>query len=94
MGFLKKFFRNVFHDGAPALASSSFEDVSEVDLETHLGVERYGDFTLTGAVRPSYDLKIVPTLTMGDGEESPAILGAIIKSALRCEGWRDRPRPN
>jgi hypothetical protein len=60
MGFLKKFFRNVFHEGAPALATSSFEEVPEVDLEEHLGVEKYGDFTLTGAVRPSYDLKIVP----------------------------------
>jgi hypothetical protein len=61
MGFLKKFFRNVFRDGAPTEFSSSFEELSEEELEAHLGVSRYGKFTLTGAVRPSYDLQVVPT---------------------------------
>lgn len=61
MGFLKKFFRSVFHEGAPtAPLSSSFERLSEEELETHLGVERYGNFRLTDAVRPSYDLKVMP----------------------------------
>jgi len=61
MGFLKKFFRNVFRDGAPTEYSSSFEELSEEELEAHLRVARYGSFTLTGAVRPSYDLQVVPT---------------------------------
>ncbi len=62
MGFLKKFFRSVFHEGAPtAPLSSSFEKLSEEELETHLGVARYGNFRLTDAVRPSYDLKVTPT---------------------------------
>lgn len=60
MGFLKKFFRNVFRDGAPPHSDSSFERLSEEELEAHLGVSRYGDFTLTGAIRPSYDLQVVP----------------------------------
>ena len=60
MGFLKKFFRNVFHEGAPALTSSSFERLSEEELETHLNVARYGNFMLTDAIRPSYDLKVKP----------------------------------
>lgn len=61
MGFLKKFFRSVFHEGAPtAVHDSSFEHLSEEELETHLGVNRYGKFMLTEAVRPSYDLKVVP----------------------------------
>lgn len=61
MGFLKRFFRNVFHEaGAPTTNHSSFEHLSEEELETHLGVARYGDFTLTDAVRPSYDLKVMP----------------------------------
>lgn len=60
MGFLKKFFRNVFHEGAPALTSSSFERLSEDELETHLNVARYGNFMLTDAIRPSYDLKVKP----------------------------------
>ncbi len=62
MGFLKRFFRNVFHEGAtPAVKNSSFENVSEEQLEAHLSVDRYGDFLLSQAVRPSYDLKVVPT---------------------------------
>ena len=61
MGFLKRFFRNVFRDGAPTVHASSFEHLSEQDLETHLAVARYGDFTLTDAIRPSYDLQVVPS---------------------------------
>lgn len=60
MGFLKRFFRNVFRDGTPTLSTSSFERLSEEELEAHLGVTRYGNFTLTDAVRPSYDLQVVP----------------------------------
>src|SRR5690348_10963737 len=61
MGFLKKFFRNVFRDGvAPTGTASSFERLSEEELEAHLGVVRYGSFTLTDAIRPSYDLQVVP----------------------------------
>jgi hypothetical protein len=61
MGFLKKFFRGVFHEGGqPAETHSSFESLSEEQLETHLGVRRYGRFMLTDAIRPSFDLKVVP----------------------------------
>ena len=61
MGFLKKFFRNVFHDDAPAQTTSSFEHLTEEELESHLGVRRYGSFLLTDAVRPSYDLQVIPS---------------------------------
>jgi hypothetical protein len=60
MGFLKKFFRNVFREGAAPVGASSFERLSEEELEAHLGVARYGNFLLTEAVRPSYDLQVVP----------------------------------
>lgn len=60
MGFLKRFFRNVFREGTAPVGTSSFERLSEDELETHLGVARYGQFTLTDAVRPSYDLQVVP----------------------------------
>ena len=60
MGFLKKFFRNVFRDGSVPVGTSSFERLSEDELEAHLGVSRYGDFLLTDAIRPSYDLQVVP----------------------------------
>ena len=61
MGFLKKFFRNVFREGTMPVGTSSFERLSEEELEAHLGVARYGNFRLTDAVRPSYDLQVVPT---------------------------------
>jgi len=35
-------------------------ELSEDQLEAHLGVARYGNFMLTDAVRPSYDLQVVP----------------------------------
>src|SRR3954452_24836313 len=61
MGFLEQFFRGVFHEGAQAAEkNSSFERLSEDELEGHLGVQRYGRFALTDAIRPSYDLKVVP----------------------------------
>ncbi len=60
MGFLKKFFSNVFEEESAPSAHSSFERLSNDELEAHLGVARYGDFTLTDAVRPSYDLKVTP----------------------------------
>jgi len=62
MGFLKQFFTNVFHeDHVAPQAASSFSQLSESELESHLGVNRYGSFVLTDAVRPSYDLEVVPS---------------------------------
>jgi len=61
MGFLKRFFKNVFHEGAPtSMAESSFEHLSEEELEAHLGITKYDNFELTDAVRPSYDVKVKP----------------------------------
>jgi hypothetical protein len=61
MGFLKRFFMNVLHeDDAPTDHRSSFDALTEDELETHLSVASYGDFTLTDAVRPSYDLQVTP----------------------------------
>ena len=60
MEFLKNFFTNVFDESTMTETTSSFERLSEEELETHLGVKKYGMFTLTDAVRPSYDLKVTP----------------------------------
>ncbi|TWT43418.1 hypothetical protein [Botrimarina hoheduenensis] len=63
MGFLKSFFTNVFDEEQQSVADrmvSSFDALSEEELESHLGVSRYGEFELTDAVRPSYSLDIVP----------------------------------
>jgi len=66
MGYLKDFFTNVLREEELAAVSSSepttssFENVSPDELEAHLRVTQYGKFTLSDAVRPSYDLKVVP----------------------------------
>ncbi len=60
MGFLKRFLKTSARDGELAQAHSSFDNVSEQELEAHMNIARYGDFTLTDAIRPSYDLEVVP----------------------------------
>jgi len=61
MSFLKRFFRNVQAEGSlPVDQRSSFEHLTDEELEAHLGVSTYGNFQLTEAVRPSYDLQVVP----------------------------------
>jgi hypothetical protein len=62
MGFLKRFFLNVLHEGQDPWQNngSSFDRLSDEDLEAHLGVSQYGDFRLTDAVRPSYDVQVKP----------------------------------
>lgn len=61
MGFLQRFFQNALREGSATIGSSSFAHLSEEELEAHLGVARYGDFVLTEAVRPSYNLQVVPS---------------------------------
>ena len=61
MGFLQRFFTNVFRDETSDNHMSSFDQLSEDELEAHLSVMRYGNFSLTDAVRPSYDLQVVPS---------------------------------
>jgi hypothetical protein len=90
MGFLKKIFRNVFRDGMPQHTASSFEHLTDEELEAHLGVARYGDFTLTGAVRPSYDLQVIPRqgyrhdVYRDEASKSnvPVLMGAASKESL------------
>jgi hypothetical protein len=61
MGFIKGRSRNTFRDGVPSPGGSSFVGISERQLEEHLGVARYGSFLLTDAVRPAFDLSVVPS---------------------------------
>jgi hypothetical protein len=39
---------------------TSFDDLSQEQLDAHLRVGRYGNFALTDAVRPSFGLEIIP----------------------------------
>jgi hypothetical protein len=61
MGFLKNFFTNVYSNETVPRRASGFNQLSEAELEAHLGVARYGDFELSDAVRPSYSLEVVPS---------------------------------
>ncbi|ADG66628.1 hypothetical protein Plim_0783 [Planctopirus limnophila DSM 3776] len=60
MGFLKKFFKNTYRDGGVRHGKSSFDHLDDEQLEAHLNIAKYGSFMLTDAVRPSYDLQVVP----------------------------------
>ena len=56
MDFLERPSPTSSDEGPPP----SFVQVSEQELETHLKVRHYEEFTLTDAIRPSIDLKVVP----------------------------------
>ena len=78
MDFLKKFMSSKTRETTPERPSSSFSELSDDQLETHLKIARYGNFVLTEAVRPSYDLQVVPRTgyrhdTYSDGESGIAI---------------------
>jgi hypothetical protein len=60
MGFLKRLFKNTYRDGELRQGRSSFENLTEDQLEAHMNIARYGNFVLTDAIRPSYDLQVVP----------------------------------
>lgn len=60
MGFLKRFFRTPAQGGTRAPRASSFDLASDDELQRHLEVSRYGEFSLTEAIRPSFDLRVVP----------------------------------
>ena len=90
MGFLKNFFTNVYANEAQARPAAGFSQLSDEQLEAHLGVSRYGDFELSDAVRPSYDLEVVPSAgfrhdVYRDEEnkaEVPVLMAAVTKSSL------------
>ena len=61
MGFLKRIIKTNQRDGAGVAQPSSFDHLSEDQLEHHLSIARYGSFRLTDAIRPSYNLDVVPS---------------------------------
>ena len=78
----------MFREGSMPVGTSSFERLSEEELEAHLGVARYGNFKLTEAIRPSYDLQVVP-----DAGLSPRRLPrrAVADQRARADGAPSRP---
>jgi len=90
MGFLKRFLKNTYRDEPTQRQRSSFQDLTAEQLETHLGINRYGSFVLTDAVRPSYDLQVVPSAgyrhdTYRDrerGVEIPVLMAAASRESI------------
>ncbi|TWT63821.1 hypothetical protein [Rubinisphaera italica] len=84
MGFLKRIIRTNHRDGGIETQRSSFDHLSEEQLEHHLSISRYGSFKLTDAIRPSYNLDVVPSAgyrrdsyqDKDTGVEIPVILAA------------------
>ena len=62
MGFLKRILRNnaTEEETGSVLTPGSFEALSEEELHAHMGIDSYGAFDLTDAIRPSYDLQVIP----------------------------------
>jgi hypothetical protein len=90
MGFLKNFFTNVYANEAPARPTPGFNQLTDEELEAHLGVSRYGDFELSDAVRPSYNLEVVPSAGFRHDvyrdeqtrSEVPVLMAAVTRAAM------------
>ncbi len=90
MSFLKRFLKNAYRDEPTARSRSSFQDLTEEQLEAHLGINRYGSFVLTDAVRPAYDLQVVPSSgyrhdtyrDQNSGIEIPVLMAAASRDSL------------
>jgi len=91
MGFLKRILRNgVSDDTLREISQGSFDTLSDEELQTHMGINSYGVFDLTDAIRPSYDLQIVPRqgfrfdeyVDEVSGTKTPVIMAAATRHVL------------
>lgn len=101
MGFLPQFYRNAPSEkSSAARAPGSFARLTEEQLEAHLQVARYGDFLLTDAIRPSYDLQVVPRqgyrhdrYEPGDGKPPIPVLMAAASREILFDLFMDLIEP-
>ncbi|MFM8581395.1 MAG: hypothetical protein ACKOFW_07815, partial [Planctomycetaceae bacterium] len=90
MGLFKRLIKNVFRDGQSRVAPSSFESLTEQQIEDHMRIARYGSFELSDAIRPSVDLQIIPRAGFRrdsyrdkqTGVEIPVLMAAASKHEL------------
>ena len=90
MGLFKRLIKNVFRDGQSRVAPSSFESLTEQQIEDHMRIARYGSFELSDAIRPSVDLQIIPRAGFRrdsyrdkqTGVEIPVLMAAASKDEL------------
>lgn len=61
MSFLKRIFTGEMGEQSIGVGrENALQALSPKEMEAHLEVDCYGDFQLTGAVRPSYHLQVIP----------------------------------
>jgi hypothetical protein len=60
MSFIQRFLERVLRTNTTRMPRTSFDDLNQDQLDAHLKVGRYGGFSLTDAVRPSYGLEVIP----------------------------------
>jgi len=60
MSFIQRFLDRVLRTNSSRMLRTSFDDLSQDQLDAHLSVGRYGNFSLTDAVRPSFGLEVIP----------------------------------
>lgn len=90
MKFLKQLMTPPATSPRDEEAHSSFERLSQSQLEEHLAVARYGSFLLTDAVRPAFDLDVVPSAGFRrdcyrdreNGAEVPVLMAAETRERL------------
>ncbi len=91
MGFLKRILRNgVGDETLRSIPNGSFESLTDDELQAHMGINTYGVFDLTDAVRPSYDLQIVPRqgfrfdqyIDESSGSHTPVVMASATRHLL------------
>jgi len=60
MSTLKRFYRNILQNRISFVSGTNEERIHTLELESHLATVTYGSFTLTDAIRPSLNLKVIP----------------------------------
>lgn len=89
MGF-SKLLRDLYRESTLPKEGSSFAAIDREELETHLAIAKYGRFELTDAIRPSYDLRVIPEEAFRHdvwtdrrmGLSIPVLMGAVSKERL------------
>ena len=92
MGFLKRILRNSPGDETAlrSFSEGSFETLTDDELQAHMGIKSYGVFELSDAIRPSYDLQIVPKqgfrhdeyVDETSGTKTPVVMAAATRNSL------------
>jgi hypothetical protein len=90
MGFLKRIWRSAASETCQPSSATSFDQITPAQLSAHLHADCYGDFALTEAIRPSFDVKITPRAgyrhdkfrDSGSGKDIPVLAAAASREQL------------